>query len=204
MVHHGRDLRVRVDVDKAGGKLVALADIDQPGVIFGTAVTGCEQLFQQDCHFHTIWRAERIKLDRMLADGQFLVMRWSGNRPVDIGKGTAIALFPGPDLWRDIACGEVQFGRELVFVVRHVWFFRSSSSGSPRGYGGFSCCWQVAFVLNLAQVLTARAGMAKFRNTVPSRMHFPQPLSSTPRAGNRVPPHTAEVGDHAGDCDRNP
>jgi hypothetical protein len=35
MVHQRRDLGVRVDLDEAGAELVALADIDQPGVVFG-------------------------------------------------------------------------------------------------------------------------------------------------------------------------
>jgi hypothetical protein len=38
MVDHCRDLRVRIDVDKARAELVALADIDEPGIVLSALV----------------------------------------------------------------------------------------------------------------------------------------------------------------------
>src|SRR5690606_10017964 len=52
------DLAVRVDADEAARELVALADVDQPCVIFGAAMTGCEQLLEHYGDFHAIRRAE--------------------------------------------------------------------------------------------------------------------------------------------------
>ena len=39
-VQQRRDLGVRVDRDEAAAELLAVADLDQPGVVFGAAVAG--------------------------------------------------------------------------------------------------------------------------------------------------------------------
>ncbi len=103
MVHQGRDLRIGIDLDEARTELVALADIDQPGVVFGIAVTGGQQFLEQDGDLLAIGRAQRIELQRMLADLQCLFTGRTRHRPVDIGELPAIALVPGPDLGRHIA-----------------------------------------------------------------------------------------------------
>jgi len=46
-VEQSRDLRIRIDGDKAAAELVALADPDQPGVVFGAAMAERQQLFQR-------------------------------------------------------------------------------------------------------------------------------------------------------------
>ncbi len=113
MVHQRRDLRIRIDADEARAELVALADIDQPGIVLRARVPGRQQLFEQDRHFHAVGCAERIKLQRMLADRQRLLMRRARYGAVDIGELAAIALVPGPDLRHHIAGGEIVFGRSV-------------------------------------------------------------------------------------------
>lgn len=108
MVHQRRDLGVRIDLDKTGTELVAFADLDQPGIVFGALVAGSKQFFQHDGDLLAIRRRQRIKLQRMLSDGKFLFMGGTGDRPVDIGELAAIALVPGPDLGHFIP------GREII------------------------------------------------------------------------------------------
>ncbi len=47
-VEQRRDLRVRVDADEAAAELVALVDLDQPGVVLGAGVARREQLLEHD------------------------------------------------------------------------------------------------------------------------------------------------------------
>ncbi len=96
------DLAVRIGANEAARKLVALADVDQPSVIFGTAVARREQFLEHHGDLHAVGRAERIKLERMLADRQVLVVRRTRDGPVDIGETTAAFLVPRPDLRRHI------------------------------------------------------------------------------------------------------
>ncbi|MNL61693.1 hypothetical protein D3C87_1856490 [compost metagenome] len=69
-----------------------------------------QKLLEQDRHLDAVRRAERIKLQRVFSDRQFLGLGRAGDRPVDIGKLAAITLFPGPDLGRFVACGEIVGG----------------------------------------------------------------------------------------------
>ncbi|ENN88140.1 hypothetical protein RHSP_39340 [Rhizobium freirei PRF 81] len=118
-IEQGGDLRIRVNLDEAAAELVAVTDLDQPGVIFGAAMTKRQQLLEQDRDLHAIRRAERIELKRMAADRQFLFMRRPGDRTVDIGELAAIRLVPGPDLRRRV------FGRTVhkhrPFGVNQFW-----------------------------------------------------------------------------------
>ena len=50
MVAEGRDLRVRVDLDKAAGKLIPFANAYQPGVVLRAADAQRQQLFKHDRH----------------------------------------------------------------------------------------------------------------------------------------------------------
>ena len=103
-----RNLGVRVDLDEAAGELVALADLDQPGVVFGAAVAGSQELFQHDRHLDAVRRRQGIELQRMLADRQLLVMGRAGDGTVDAGELAAAFLVPGPD-----------GGRRVVGIVGH-------------------------------------------------------------------------------------
>ena len=58
IVHERRDFGIRVHPDKSAAELVALADPDQPGVIFRSAVTGGQQFLQHDCNFDPIGRRQ--------------------------------------------------------------------------------------------------------------------------------------------------
>src|SRR6185437_5762798 len=101
-VEKRRDLRVRVDIDEAGAELVALADVDQPGVVFRAGMAGGEQFLQHDRHFDAVGRAQRIELQRMAADRQRLFVRGAGDRAVDAGEAAAALFVPDPDFRRDV------------------------------------------------------------------------------------------------------
>ena len=109
-VQQRRDLRVRVDRHEAAAELIALADVDQPGVVLGAGMAQREQFLEHDRDLHAVGRAERIELQRVAADRQLLLMRRAGDRPVDVGKGAAAGLGPGPDLRRRVVVASVMFG----------------------------------------------------------------------------------------------
>src|SRR3546814_19284929 len=88
------DLAVRIGADEAARKLVALADIDQPGVIFGARMARREQFLEHHRDLHAIGRTERIKLERMLSDRQILAVRRPRARTVAIGETPAAFSFP--------------------------------------------------------------------------------------------------------------
>jgi hypothetical protein len=101
-IHQGRNLGVRIGSDEAAAELVALADLDQPGVVLGALVTQRQQLLEHDRDLLAIRGAQRIELQRMLADRQFLLAGRAGDRPVDVGEPAPAGLVPGPDLGRDV------------------------------------------------------------------------------------------------------
>ena len=104
-VDHRRDLRVRVDRDKPAAELIALADADQPGIVFGALVTQGQQLLEHDRHFDAIRGALRVELERVAPDRQLLLVLRAGGRAVDVGKpavGGLVALVPSPDLGRRV------------------------------------------------------------------------------------------------------
>jgi hypothetical protein len=82
-IHQSRYLRVRVHFYEATAELLALADVDQPGIVLGAAVAECEQLLQHHGYFHAVGRPTRIELQGMLADRQLRVMCRPGNGPID-------------------------------------------------------------------------------------------------------------------------
>src|SRR5690606_7318472 len=96
--------------------LVAVADLDEPGVVFGIGVTGRQQLLQQDRDLHAIGRSERIELERMLANRQFLLVRRTGCRAIDPGKRSTVGTLRCTDFRRDVAGRTVILRRNLVFV----------------------------------------------------------------------------------------
>jgi hypothetical protein len=98
-VHQRRDFAVGVDRHEAAGELVALADADRPRVIFGVNMPLLEQLLEHDSDLLPIRCGERVELERMLADRQLLVVRGSGDWPVDVRELATAALFPLPHLW---------------------------------------------------------------------------------------------------------
>ena len=77
MIAQRRNLRIRVHFDKAAGELIAIANTNQPGVVLCTSNAQRQQLFKHNCHFLTVWRAQRIELQRVLAHRQRFLMRWT-------------------------------------------------------------------------------------------------------------------------------
>ena len=95
-VEQGGDLAVGIERDEAAAELVAFADVDQPGVIFRAGVARGEQFLEQDGDLDPVGGAEAVELERVIADGQVLVVRGAGDRPVDAGELAAAGLVPLP------------------------------------------------------------------------------------------------------------
>ncbi len=74
MIGERGNFRVGIDLHKAAGKLIALADIDQPCVIFRIRMPRRKQLLQHDRHLDAIGRGQRVKLERMRAHRQGFFM----------------------------------------------------------------------------------------------------------------------------------
>ena len=94
IVEQGGDLAVGVERDEAAAELVAFADVDQPGVIFGAGVARGEQFLEQDGDLDAVGGAEAVELERVLADRQLLVVRGAGDRAVDARELAAAGLGP--------------------------------------------------------------------------------------------------------------
>src|SRR5690606_35562460 len=100
-VEQGGDLAVGVHADETAGELVAVRDLDGPGVVFG-GVTGLEQFLEHDAGLHPVGRGERVELERMLADRQIALLARTGGRAIDAGELPAV-LGISPDFGRDVA-----------------------------------------------------------------------------------------------------
>ena len=92
-VHQRRDLGVRVDRHEAAAELVALADLDQPGVVLGAAVAERQQLLEHDRDLHAVRRAQRVELQRMAADRQLLVVGGPAIGRLMLANRPPLALF---------------------------------------------------------------------------------------------------------------
>src|SRR5690606_25451140 len=95
------------DGDEIRAELVTLADIDEPGVVFGV-VPGRQQFLKHDGNLLPVRRRQRIELQRVLAARQLVLVRGTGNRAVGAGKGTAVFPVPRPHLGRHIFFGHRQ------------------------------------------------------------------------------------------------
>ena len=98
-----------IDGDKAAAELISVANLDQPGVIFRAVMAQGQQLLEHHRDLHAVRCAERVKLQRMAANRQILVVRRSRDRAVDVREPAAIFLVPGPDLWRCVVDRFVMF-----------------------------------------------------------------------------------------------
>ena len=99
------DFGVGVHRHKPAAKLLALVDANQPRVVLCPAVAQRQQLFQHHGHLHAIGRGQRIQLQRMPPHGQFLVVRGTGDGPVDAGELAAVFFVPLPDGGRGVGGG---------------------------------------------------------------------------------------------------
>jgi hypothetical protein len=96
-----RDLGIGIGGNEARAELLAIADLDQPGVVFRALVPERQQLLEHDGDLLAVRRAQRIELERMLADRQLLVVRRARDRAIGVGEAAAVGLVPGPDFgWR--------------------------------------------------------------------------------------------------------
>src|SRR5205085_10576481 len=76
-----------------------------PGVVFGLGEPGFEQLLEQDRDFLSVGRAERVELERMLADRQLVLLARARGRAVDPGELAAVRGIVVPDLGRGVDVG---------------------------------------------------------------------------------------------------
>ncbi len=97
-VEQGRDLGIGVDLDEAAGKLVALTNADQPGIVLGCGMAQGKQLFKGNGDLDAIGCCQGIQLQRVLAQRQVLVVRRAGNRAGDAGELAAGGCPVAPDL----------------------------------------------------------------------------------------------------------
>jgi hypothetical protein len=124
-VDHGRDLGVGIDLDEAAGELVALADADHPGVIFGAGMAQREQLLEHDGDLDAIGRAHRVELERCLPTGSACSRVAPETGRLMLAKVPPARLVPGPDLRRTYpaaGCSQDRLRRPLaspgLFVAR--------------------------------------------------------------------------------------
>ncbi|KEH12832.1 hypothetical protein GY15_17545 [Delftia sp. 670] len=120
-VHQRGNLGIGVDLDKATGELVAIADTDQPGVVLGAAMAQRQQLLQHDGDLHAVGRGQRIQLQRLLPHRQCLVVGRPGDRAVDVGEGAARG--------RRLPYG----GRDIGGAVGHAGFLWFAGMGKAPG-----------------------------------------------------------------------
>jgi hypothetical protein len=69
VVHQRGNLRVRVDRDKTAAELVAVADLDQPGVVFRPGMPEGQQLFEQDGDLLPVGRGQEYSCSGCLPTG---------------------------------------------------------------------------------------------------------------------------------------
>src|SRR6185437_6678569 len=126
-VEQGRDLAVWIEVDEPGPELLAFEYLDQPGVVLGAGEAGIEQLLEHDRHFHPVWGAERIKLERMLTDRQCVLFARAGRRAIDAGELAAVFGIVFPDFRRGVDVGHRKAPRSCG-LLRFKWRARAHST----------------------------------------------------------------------------
>ena len=105
VIDHDRDFRVRVHGHIPAAELLAVADADQPGVVLRPLVARRQQLLQHHRHLHAVRRGQRVKLERVFADGQLLLVGGAGDRAVDVRELPPALHFPFPDFRRGVLGG---------------------------------------------------------------------------------------------------
>ena len=71
-------------------------------IVFGTAVSQCEQLLQHDGDLDTVWRTQRVELQRVATDRQYFFVCRACYRPIGRCKFAAVGFDPSPDFGRRI------------------------------------------------------------------------------------------------------
>ena len=130
MVHQRGNLGVGVHVHKTATKLIAILNIDQPGIVLSPLVTFLKQLLQHHRDLHPVGRGQGVHLQGVLTDRQCLVVCGAGNGAINIGKLATAFLVPFPDPgWR-------------VGIVRHVGSKQNKCNYYCRHYGQPPRCEQ--------------------------------------------------------------
>ena len=97
MIGKRGDFRVRVERHEIAAELVAVADLDEVGVVFGLRDTEFQQLFEHDGYLDPVGRCQGIQLQGVFAHGQRLVVCRSGDGAVDAGESAAAFHVPLPE-----------------------------------------------------------------------------------------------------------
>jgi len=108
------NLGVRVGSDEIASELIPLSDVDQVGVVLGLFLAQGEQLFEQYGHLDPVRRRQRVELEIVFADRQFLFVGGTCNRSIDLGEASAALSIPFPNFRRCVRGG---FGQRKPFRV---------------------------------------------------------------------------------------
>src|SRR5665213_2358827 len=79
-VYQRWNLRVRVDLDEAASELSPLVGSGEVFVVFRALVPELQQLLEHHGDLHPVRRGQRVELQWMAPDRQFLVVGWLGDR----------------------------------------------------------------------------------------------------------------------------
>ena len=152
MVDQRRNLRVGIDRDEPGAELVALADVDDIRVVFRAGVPRRQQLLQHHGDLHAVGRRQRVKLKRVLAARQLLLVRRARDGTVDGGEPAAVLALPFPDPGRFVGGG---FGHRIIL---RRWVLVPSAGLLPHGSAGVNLRPVDIFALPAVPFIIALAG----------------------------------------------
>jgi hypothetical protein len=88
-----RYLGVGVDCHEAAAELVALADLDQLGVVLRPSTAEGQHFLEHHCDLHAVRRSHGVELEGMAAGRKILVVRGPGDRADDVCELVAVRLF---------------------------------------------------------------------------------------------------------------
>jgi hypothetical protein len=131
-VHQRRDLGVRVHRDEAAAELIAVADLDQPGVVLRALVAERQQLLEHDRDLDAVRRAQRIELQRVRPTGSSFSCVGAGDRAVDVGEPAEGGLVRAPRPWGACIRRGAAAKHRLATRVGHCRRGRLSRAAPPR------------------------------------------------------------------------
>lgn len=106
-VQESGNLCVRVKLNKSRAELIALKNIDEPGIVLSAPMAKCKQFFQEDGDLYAVRCSLRIQLKWMDAHGQFFFKPGASSRAIDVLKLATVTRFPRPDFWNFVTTGEI-------------------------------------------------------------------------------------------------
>src|SRR5258708_30837286 len=96
------DLGIGVDIDEPRPELIALSDLDQPGIVLSARKARLQKLLEQHRDLHAVPSALAVQLQRMFAFRQVPFERSSRGRAVNGFEDAALSLEIPPHLRRNV------------------------------------------------------------------------------------------------------